>query len=110
MRTRASLLWTFCLILPLASACARDVPHPRTQDKSSLVFEGQLRTVDPKRQTVIVAFDDDLYEFAYTDDTEVVGRAAGVQGLTGNRGNEVTVHYRANPITSTKTAVRIEIQ
>ena len=123
MRRRASLLWTLCLLLPLAAACdrnrspesARDgtaLESPRAGDheKSSLVLAGQLRTVDPERQTLIVAFGDDLYEFAYTDDTEVLGGTANVQGLTGNRGNEVTVHYRENRITSTKTAVRIELQ
>jgi hypothetical protein len=123
MRRRASLLWTLCLLLPLAAACDRSAspvasrdgtalesPRAGDQGKSSLVLAGQLRTVDPERQTLIVAFGDDLYEFAYTDDTEVVGGTANVQGLTGNRGNEVTVHYRENRITSTKTAVRIELQ
>jgi hypothetical protein len=124
MSTRASRLWTLCLLLPLAAACgradrsptlARDgtaIESPRSGDreKSSLVLAGQLRTVDPSRQTLIVAFGDDLYEFAYTDDTEVVGGTTSVQGLTGSRGNEVTVHYRQNPITSTKTAVRIVLQ
>jgi hypothetical protein len=124
MSTRASRLWTLCLLMSLVAACdrldrsqtlARDgtaLESPRTGDraKSSLVLAGQLRTVDTGRQTLIVAFGDDLYEFAYTDDTEVVGGTTNVQGLTGSRGNEVTVHYRQNPITSTKTAVRIELQ
>jgi hypothetical protein len=129
MRTRLSRLWTLCLVLPLVAACDRfersptlardgtalEAPRAGDRSKSSLILAGQLRTVDPSRQTLIVAFGDDLYEFAYTDDTEVVGgatnvRATNVQGLTGNRGNQVTVHYRQNPITSTKTAVKIELQ
>ena len=125
MRTRASRLSTFCLLLPLAlsAACARtespatsgdgtviESPRAGDRDKSSLVLAGQLRTVNPERRTLFVAFGDDLYEFAYTDDTQVVGGTNNVQGLTGNRGNEVTVHSRENPFTSTKTAVRIEIQ
>lgn len=123
MRTRASVLWTLCLLLPLAAACDRsgrspisrdgttiDSPGTGGQAKSSLVLAGQLRMVDPNRQTLIVAFGDDLYEFAYNDDTEVVGGTTSVQGLSGNRGNEVTVHYRQSAITSTKTAVRIELQ
>jgi hypothetical protein len=123
MRTRASVLWTLCLLLPLVAACDRsdrstgsrdgtalESPRAGDQAKSSLVMAGQLRMVDPNRQTLIVAFGDDLYEFAYTDDTEVVGGTTNVQGLSGSRGNEVTVHYRQNPITSTKTAVRIELQ
>lgn len=59
-----------------------------------------------------MAYGDDLYEFAYTDATEVVGGAANMRGLTGNTGNQITVHYRttANPFSSTKTAVRIELQ
>lgn len=123
MRTRASRLWTLSLLLPLAAACdhsdrsaisrdgtALESSRAGDQAKSSLVLAGQLRMVDPNRQTLIVAFGDDLYEFAYTDDTEVVGGTTNVQGLTGNRGNQVTVHYRQNPITSTKTAVRVELQ
>lgn len=120
MGRRASLLGALALLLPLAAACDRPVvskagtalesPVAGDQEKSSHVLAGQLRTVDPRRQTLIVAFGDDLYEFAYTDDTQIVGGAANVQGLTGNRGNEVTVHYRVSPITSTKTAVRIELQ
>lgn len=124
MRTRASRLWTLCLLLPLAAACDRfdrsptlardgtvlESPRAGDREKSSLVLAGQLRTVDPNRRTLIVAFGDDLYEFAYTNETEVVGGTANVQGLTGNRGNEVTVHYRQNPFTSTKTAVKIELQ
>jgi hypothetical protein len=123
MRTRASLLSTLCLLLPLAAACDRnespaisrdgtvaESPRAGDRDKSSHVLAGQLRTVNPARQTLFVAFGDDLYEFAYTDDTQVVGGTTNVQGLKGNRGNEVTVHYRENPFTSTKTAVRIEIQ
>lgn len=123
MSTNALRLWTLCLLLALAAACDRSDRSPVSRDgttiessragdqaKSSLVLAGQLRMVDPNRQTLIVAFGDDLYEFAYTDDTEVVGGTTNVRGLTGNRGNDVTVHYRQNPITSTKTAVRIELQ
>ena len=125
MRTRASRLSSLCLLLPLAAACDRnespaisrardgtvaESPRAGDREKSSLVLAGQLRTIHPERHTLFVAFGDDLYEFAYTDDTQVVGGTTNVQGLTGNRGNEVTVHYRENPFTSTKTAVRIEIQ
>jgi hypothetical protein len=129
MRTRASRFSTLCLLLPLAlvAACARNespatsrdgtvIESPRAgagdRDKSSLVLAGQLRTVNPERRTLFVAFGDDLYEFAYTDDTQVVGGTTktNAHGLTGNWGNEVTIHYRENRFTSTKTAVRIEIQ
>ncbi len=123
MRTRW-LLGTFCLLLPLAVACnqpsrssapSRDgtaIESAQAGDdaKSALVLAGQLRSVNPDRETLIVAFGDDLYEFAYTDATEVVGGTSNVRGLTGNTGNEITVHYRENPITGTKTAVRIELQ
>lgn len=124
MRTRSWLFGTLCLLLPLAFACNRagqsspsrngtaiETSQAGDRAKSDRVLAGQLRSVDPDRKTLIVAFGDDLYEFAYTDSTEVVGGGtANVRGLTGNTGNEVTVHYREHPITSTKTAVRIELQ
>lgn len=124
MRIRSRRLAMVWLLLPLAAACD---PSSRSSDqisdgtaiessrsdgreKSSLVLSGQLRSVDPDRQALIVAFADDLYEFWYTDATQVQGGTENVRGLTGNRGNQITVHYRENPITSTKTAVRIELQ
>ena len=124
MRTRSRLLATIWLLLPLVAACdwsSRSSPESRNgtaiesarsddRDRSSLVFSGQLRSVDPDRRALIVAFADDLYEFNYTDATEVQGVTENVRGLTGNRGNQITVHYRQNPITSSKTAVRIELQ
>ena len=124
MRMRIRLLATVSLLMPLVVACEGssrlsdqtgngttiDSPRPDDRDKSSLVFSGQLRSVNPDRKALIVAFADDLYEFAYNDATEVEGGTENVRGLTGNRGDQITVHYRQNPITSTKTAVRIELQ
>ena len=124
MRSRSWLVGTLCLLLPLAFGCDRSSqsPDPRgdstalespqagDRDKSELVLAGQLRMVEPKKELFVVAFGDDLYEFAYSDATKIVGSTANVQGLTGNRGNQITVHYRESPFTSTKTAVRIELQ
>jgi hypothetical protein len=124
MRTRSRLLATIWLLLPLVAACdlssrsspeirngtAIESPRADGRDKSSLVLSGQLRSVDPDRRALIVAFADDLYEFNYNDATQVQGGTENVRGLTGNRGNQITVHYRQNPITSSKTAVRIELQ
>ena len=121
MHTRLLAMW---LLLPLVAACDRSsrsseqnrdgtaIESGRSDDREegSLVLSGQLRSIDPDRKALIVAFADDLYEFAYTDATEVQGGTENVRGLTGNRGNEITVHYRENPFTSTKTAVRIELQ
>jgi len=121
MRARSWLLGTICLLVLLAIACNRPsqsssrdgtaVESSQTSANGNRVLAGQLRTVDPDNKTLIVAFGDDLYEFAYTDSTEVVGAGtANVRGLTGNTGNEITVHYRENLITSTKTAVKIELR
>jgi len=123
MRARCRLLGTLCLLLPLAVACTRSsqfssqngtaAESSRAGDraKGERVLAGQLRTVNPDSKTLIIAFGDDLYEFAYTNSTEVLGGGtANVRGLTGNTGTEITVHYRENPITSTKTAVRIELK
>ena len=124
MRTRNRFLASLWLLPLLVAACDRPSRSSAPssdgmaleslrlddRDKSSLVFSGQLRSVDPDRMALIVAFADDLYEFAYTDATEVEGATKNVRGLTGNRGDQITVHYRQNPLTSTKTAVRIELQ
>ena len=124
MRMRTRLLATLWLLLPLAAACDRSslpsepindgtaIESSRSDDreKGSLVITGQLRSVDPDRKALIVAFADDLYEFSYTDATQVQGGTEHVRGLTGNRGDQITVHYRQSPFTSTKTAVRIELQ
>jgi hypothetical protein len=124
MRTRSRFLATLSLLSLLVAACdqssrssahsgdgaALESPRSHERDNSSLVFSGQLRSVDPDRKALIVAFADDLYEFAYTDATEVQGGTKNVRGLTGNRGTQITLHYRQNPLTSTKTAVKIELQ
>lgn len=124
MRTRTWFVATLSLLLTLVAACDRPdsssdlasdgtavgTPQSDDRDKSSLALSGQLRSVDPDRKALIVEFEDDLYEFAYTDATKVQGGTEHVRGLTGNRGNHITVHYRESPITWTKTAVRIELQ
>ena len=124
MRARSWLFGTACLLVLLAIACNRPSQSTSSRDGTALessqasdranggrVLAGQLRTVDPDNKTLIVAFGDDLYEFAYTDSTEVVGGGtANVRGLTGNTGTEITVHYRENRITSTKTAVKLELR
>ena len=85
MRTRNRFLASLWLLPLLVAACDRpsrssapssdgtalESPRSDDRDKSSLVFSGQLRSVDPDRMALIVAFADDLYEFAYTDATEV---------------------------------------
>jgi hypothetical protein len=124
MRTHGRLSMLLSLLLPLVAACdwssrstgkmtdgtALESTRPDNRGRSSLALSGQLRSVDPDRKALIVAFEDDLYEFTYNDATAVDGDTARVRGLTGNRGNQITVHYWQNPITSTKTAVRIELQ
>lgn len=122
MRAHMRVLALLSLLVPLASACDRSSQSLPSRDgtsassvagdraKSALVLAGQLRSIDPDRKTLIVEFGDDLFEFNYNDATEVVGGTTNVRGLTGNTGNQITVHYRQNPITSTKTAARIELQ
>ena len=123
MRARSWLFGTMCLFVLLAIACNRPsqssspegtaLESSQASDRANghRVLAGQLRRVDPDDQSLIVAFGDDLYEFFYTDSTEVVGGGTvNVRGLTGNTGNEITVHYREHAITSTKTAVKIELR
>ena len=122
MRARSRLLAILCLLLPLAFACSRsneplsrnrtglESPEGGDRAKGDRVLAGQLRSVYPDRHTLVVAFGDDLYEFTYNDSTDIVGGNSSRQGLTGNTGNEITVHYKEHTFTSTKTAVRIELQ
>ena len=121
MRARSRLLAILCLLLPLAFACGRsneplsrdstvlESPEGGNRAKGDRILAGQLRSVYPDKQTLVVAFGDDLYEFTYNGSTEIVGNS-NQQGLTGNTGNEITVHYKEHTFTSTKTAVRIELQ
>ena len=120
MRARSGLLAILCLLLPFAFACGRSdeplsgngvVLESREGDhaKGDRILAGQLRSVYPDKQTLVMAFGDDLYEFTYNDATEIVG-SSNQQGLTGNTGTEITVHYKEHRFTSTKTAVRIDLQ
>jgi len=120
MRARSRLLPILCLLLPFAFACGRS-NEPLSRDRTVLespegdrakgdrILAGQLRSVYPDKHTLVVAFGDDLYEFRFNDSTEIVGNS-NQQGLTGNTGNEITIHYKEHTFTSTKTAVRIELQ
>src|SRR4030095_10617346 len=99
MRAHMRVLALLSLLVPLAAACDRSLPsRDGTREssaagdraKSALVLAGQLRSIDPDRQTLIVEFGDDLFEFAYNDATEVVGGKTNVRGLTGNTGNQIT--------------------
>jgi hypothetical protein len=122
MRACSRRLAILCLLLPLAFACggsneplSRDgtvLESPESGDraKGDRVLAGQLRSVYPDKRTLVMAFDDDLYEFTYNKSTEIVGGNSAQQGLTGKTGNEITIHYKEHPFTSTKTAVRIELQ
>jgi hypothetical protein len=122
MRARSRLLAILCLLLPLAFACSKSneplsrdgialqSPEAGGRAKGDRVLAGQLRSVYPDKRTLVVAFGDDLYEFTYSDSTEIVGGNSSRQGLSGNTGNEITVHYKEHTFTSTKTAVRIELQ
>lgn len=125
MATRNWLIGAIC-VLPLVLGCDRSSRVDETpadegtvlesregeadEREDGLVMAGQLRSIDPDKRTMIVAFGDDLYEFRYDDETEIAGAASSVQGLAGKSGTEVTVHYRENAITSTKTAEKIELQ
>jgi len=117
MTRRLWHLSALVLTLTLVFGCGRDrlaaprhdgtVESPQASDRSAMT--GQLRSVNPDKQAVIISVGDELYEFNYSDHTEVIGGTSNIQGLTGSTGNPITVHYRENPITSTKTVVRFEL-
>ena len=89
MRARSWLLGTLCLLLPLAVACNRSsqssaptrdgtaLESPQAGDRCKECPRARgaaPNRSNPDKETLIVAFGDDLYEFAYTDATESRGR------------------------------------
>jgi hypothetical protein len=124
MSPRALLSIVPLLLVPLAAACDRTEPAPTAQhdegalqssppvdtDAGLLVMSGQLRSVDAEQQTLTVSVGNETRQFAYTDTTEIAGGASNVRGLAGSAGDTITVHFREDPLTTTRTAVRIELE
>lgn len=124
MKPAARLLAALCVVFPLALGCSRsdtsttaardaDIESGRasqaSDDEGLRSLAGELRSVHLDTQSFTILAGDELALFEFSDDTQVVG-APSVQGLAANPGSRVTVHYRTHPITSTKTAVRIEME
>ena len=125
MRPSKPLLTVACVVCLVMLGCGRsEQPTAGAQEQTDIQSEqaaettdrepgvqsivGQLRTVDLDNRLFTVVTNSELYLFDFSDATEVVG-TPNVRGLTGNTGNRVTVLYRPHPITSAKTAVRIEV-
>ncbi|PYS55873.1 MAG: hypothetical protein DMG13_02155 [Acidobacteria bacterium] len=72
------------------------------------VFEGQLISVDTTGKTLTLkGAENQEMQFAYTEQTQVVGPDTSVQGLAGKSGTKLKVHYRSER--GTNRATRIEI-
>jgi hypothetical protein len=122
MKPAAPLLAACCVSFPLLLGCSRnDTSTPAApadaqsgpvsqpaDDEGLQSLVGDLQSVDPDTRSFTVVSGDELAVFEFTDDTQVVG-APNVRGLTGDTGDRVTVRYRTHPVTSTKTAVRIDM-
>jgi hypothetical protein len=128
MRLRYWSVWiVICLTTLSLGACSQESPVENTpattSDLPPVVQEpaapspvaepteqsisGQLRAVDVAAKTVTISDSQGIDQtFAFSDSTEIVG-TAGAQGLTGQQGNQITVHYGERD--GSKMAVRIEV-
>lgn len=76
---------------PPAPRAETQTPQP---DRTAMVIEGQLQSVDAVTKTLVVrtaAGKDETVR--YDDATKVTGGQSGVAGLANSKGTEVTVKY-----------------
>ncbi len=81
----------------------------RQASHNAVSASGELLRVDSDAKTLAIKTADGTeMQFAYTDQTEVVGGEKDVAGLATKSGAQVTVSYTAEG--SVNTATKIEIQ
>lgn len=65
------------------------------EQDESFVSEGQLVGVDPDAWTITIETEAGMQiDFKYSEATEISGTEEGVEGLAGQTGTHVRVHYR----------------
>jgi hypothetical protein len=77
-----------------------------TQDVKT--FEGKLAAVDLQKKTVDVeGKDGKAMKFMYTEQTEITGSNANIQGLANTPGTNLRIHYRQQQ--ESNIAVKLEV-
>ena len=72
----------------------QQAPEPPAQELS--MARGELLAVDPDARVISVsAADGEIWEFVYTDQTQINGGQGSVAGLATATGSVITVHYVA---------------
>jgi len=88
---------TMTLLYTAAEARALQQPPAAEQPQDELsMTRGELLSVDAEARVISVRADDgEVWEFQYTDDTQVTGGQEDTAGLATMTGAIVTVHYAA---------------
>jgi YD repeat-containing protein len=85
-------------------------PSQAPQERTELIARGQLINLDPDNRTVTIRQADDTeMQFAYDENTTLVGTQDGVQGLSNGQPTTVAVHYTQDTQSGQSTATIIEI-
>lgn len=107
---RSFALAMLALSLTAAPAIAQERPSvPTNQQKKEAPAPvvGELLAVDDKSKAIVVKTGDTEMKFNYTDQTEIVGAEAGIEGLTGKGGTIVKVTYDVHG--TANVALKIEV-
>ncbi len=84
-------------------------PSQAPDEQSENVVKGQLVGLDPDKNMVTIRLaDSQEVQFAFDDDTRLVGTQDSVQGISDGKPTMVAVHYRQDD-SGQKTATIIEI-
>ena len=99
----------FLLALALAAVAAPAYQATSSQSNDNAkIATGELMKVDTTAQTFTIKDPSgDQMQFQYTNDTKVEGAQTSMQGLAGETGTQVTVHYTES--SGNKIANRIEV-
>jgi len=84
------------MILSAAAIYAGAQQAPPAQAQQEKVFEGTLMKVDADaHELTAMGADNKVWEFTYTDRTQVTGPEKNIQGLAGKPGAKLRIMYRA---------------
>ncbi len=106
-----TLTLMFGLFTPavLAGSHKGSMSQQNSQQSSTRMMQGELASVNTSNQTFTVKQSNgNEVEFYYNSKTKVEGTMKGIQGLSSEKGTNVTVHYREH--NNKKWATEIDVQ